>query len=265
LTVSYTLGGTATQGSDYAASSISLTLPIGISSAVVIITPVDDAQVEGTETVVLTLTDNGTYQMGATSSATITIADNDTAAVLPTVSVAATDATASMVGNDPGTYTFTRTGSTAAALTVNVAHSGTAVNGTDYNTLSTTVTIPAGSASATLTLTPKSSTSLAAAKTATVTLATSAAYTAGANASASINITGNAVPVTSVKHEAGSMRVTWNSTTGKTYRVVVKNDLTSTSWTAASGDVQATSTTTSWLDTSTGASSQRYYMVYVTN
>ncbi len=263
LTINYTLGGSATQGVDYNATSLSLTLPIGISSAVVIITPVDDTAVEGEETVVLSLSGDGAYQMGTAASATISIADNDTATTLPTVSIAATDATASKVGPDTGTFTVTRTGNTASALTVNLAYSGTAVNGSDYNTLASTVTIPAGSTSTTVTVTPKTSSALTA-TTKTVTLASVAtsAYTVGTT-SADASITGNVVPIGAVKKETGGMRVIWNSVVGKTYRVVGKKNLTDTTWTELSGNIQATSTASGWLDT--GATAQGFYQVYVTN
>lgn len=45
---------------------------------------------------------------------------------------------------DDGKVRFSRTGSTSSALTVNVGTSGTAISGTDYTGLGSTVTIPAG-------------------------------------------------------------------------------------------------------------------------
>ncbi|MBN9119885.1 MAG: hypothetical protein J0I06_12115, partial [Planctomycetes bacterium] len=69
LVVNYTVGGSATPGADYAALSGSVTIPVGQSSATFTVTPVDDADVEGNETVVVTLASGG--------SATVTIADND--------------------------------------------------------------------------------------------------------------------------------------------------------------------------------------------
>src|SRR5947209_14992832 len=69
---------------------------------------------------------------------------------LPTVTIAATDATASEPGTNTGTVTLTRTGSTTAPLTVNLTVGGTATNGVDYTTLASSVTIAAGSASATV-------------------------------------------------------------------------------------------------------------------
>jgi len=89
---------------------------------------------------------------------------------LPAVTVTATDADASRVGLDPGTFTFTRSGSTSSALTVNYSLAGTAGNGTDYNSLGTTLTIPAGAASATVTVAPKSSASFVGSETVVVAL-----------------------------------------------------------------------------------------------
>ena len=103
-----------------------------------------------------------------------------TASTLATVGIAATDANAAetlgtQTANN-GTFTITRTGSTVAALTVSLAVTGTATNGSDYNRLPTTVTIPVGQASTTLTLTPIDDTLTEGNETATITLANSSAY-----------------------------------------------------------------------------------------
>lgn len=55
---------------------------------------------------------------------------------------------------DPGTFTLTRTGSTARAQTVSVALGGTAFNGHDYRLISNRVTFAAGSATATVQVMP---------------------------------------------------------------------------------------------------------------
>ncbi|MFO0866898.1 MAG: SBBP repeat-containing protein [Gemmataceae bacterium] len=78
------------------------------------------------------------------------------AATTPDVSVAATNATVAEDGTGKITYTFTRTGSTAAALSVNFSVSGTATFGTDYTqsgassftSTSGVVVIPIGSSTA---------------------------------------------------------------------------------------------------------------------
>jgi hypothetical protein len=71
------------------------------------------------------------------------------------VSLSASDPSAKEVGNDSGTVVVTRTGSTASPLTVKLGVAGTATEGTDYESLLRTVTIPAGSTMALVTVRAK--------------------------------------------------------------------------------------------------------------
>ena len=77
LTVLYTIGGSATEGSDYRALARRVTIPAGASSAVIAVTPINDAVVEGNETVVLTLSPNVAYGLGTPRAATVTIISNE--------------------------------------------------------------------------------------------------------------------------------------------------------------------------------------------
>ncbi len=81
LDVNYTVAtgaGQATNGTDYNPTLAgTATIGIGQSFVDIIITPVDDLDSEGNETVTLTLTDAIEYDLGSSSSATVTIADND--------------------------------------------------------------------------------------------------------------------------------------------------------------------------------------------
>ena len=63
---------------------------------------------------------------------------------LPSVTVTATDPTATEAGVTTGTFAVSRTGSTAAALTVNYTVSGSATPGSDYTALTGSLTIPPG-------------------------------------------------------------------------------------------------------------------------
>ena len=77
LTVSYAVGGTAA-ASDYSpALGGTAEIPAGASSVDLTVTPVDDADVEGDETVQLTLVDGDAYDLGSPASAGVTIADDD--------------------------------------------------------------------------------------------------------------------------------------------------------------------------------------------
>lgn len=62
-------------------------IPAGESFVDITITPVDDADVEGSETVTLTLGDAGSYDVGSPASATVTIADNDVPNTAPSVAL----------------------------------------------------------------------------------------------------------------------------------------------------------------------------------
>ena len=79
LTVNYTVGGTATNGTDYATLSGSVIIGAGSATALITVSPVDDALVEGNETVILTLSANAAYTVGSPNNATVNIADNDSA------------------------------------------------------------------------------------------------------------------------------------------------------------------------------------------
>ncbi len=79
LSVRYAITGTATAGSDYTALAGSVTIVAGSESATITLTPIDDALVEGDETVVLTLNADPAYAAGSPDTATVTIADNDPA------------------------------------------------------------------------------------------------------------------------------------------------------------------------------------------
>jgi hypothetical protein len=71
------------------------------------------------------------------------------------VSVIATDAEASEVNQDPGTWTITRTGNTTGAISVNFTLSGNATQGSDYTiNASSPISFAAGETSKVVTLTP---------------------------------------------------------------------------------------------------------------
>jgi hypothetical protein len=155
LTVNFWVGGSATAGADYMALGNSVIIPAGAMSATKTVTPIDDPDCEGTETVVLNLRANAAYALGASRRATVVIADNDP----PSVSIVASDAAAGEP-NDPGLFTVTRTGPTTGPLTVSFSVSGTATPDADYVAFAPltegvlgNVAIPAGAASATIAVT----------------------------------------------------------------------------------------------------------------
>ena len=197
MTVSYTRGGTAANGVDYASIGTSIVIPAGSASVTRTITPLNDATVEDPETVILTLVDGARYDLGDTTSATVTIADAPVQ--VPVVTIEATDAAASEVGPDTGTFTFTRTGDTTSALTVSYTRGGTAANGVDYASIGTSIVIPAGSASVTRTITPLNDALVEGPETVILTLADGAKYDLGATTTATVTIADNPVPVVTIE------------------------------------------------------------------
>ena len=107
---------------------------------------------------------------------------------LPTVTVAATDPTATEAGVTTGTVVVSRTGSTAAALTVNYTVSGAATPGSDYTALTGSVTIPAAAASATITVTPINDTAVEPNEIVMVSLRPDGTYVVGAPGSSTVTI-----------------------------------------------------------------------------
>ena len=191
LTVPLTFSGTAVNGTDYQTLASSVTIPAGQSSATVTVTPINRQIIGGSKSVIATLGSGSAFTIGSPSSATVTIADNDTVTTLPTVSIMATDPNAAEANADPGVFTVTRSGATTAALSVSLVLSGTAVNGTDYQTVSGSVTIAAGQSSGSVTITPINRQIVGGSKTVIATLGSSSTYSAGSPSSATVTIADN--------------------------------------------------------------------------
>ena len=76
LTVNVSLGGTASNGSDYVAVGQTAVIPAGQSSVTVAVTPYDDRINEGSESVVMSVLPGTGYVNGASNAATVWIADH---------------------------------------------------------------------------------------------------------------------------------------------------------------------------------------------
>jgi hypothetical protein len=188
LTVTLTVGGTATEGADFSALGTSVVIPAGSQIAFLTVTPIEDLAIEPNETVLVTVAAGTGYTVGTPASATVTIIDNDSS--IPIVTVSAVDATASEAG-DTGTFAVMRAGDSSQPLTVTLTVGGTATEGVDFSALGTSVVIPAGSQIAFLTVTPIEDLAIEANETVLVTVAGGAGYTVGAPASATVTIVDN--------------------------------------------------------------------------
>ena len=161
FTLYYTVGGTATADSDYAALPGSVAVSRGANRVTIPVTIIDDSDREDGETVVLTLTDDADYAVGGGNSHTLTIGASDQPPV-PTVEFAYdTDYDHSEVNEDGGTHDVNLRLSHAYPddITVNynvldgVGGYPSATSDSDFQPLSGEVTVPAGATTATITVT----------------------------------------------------------------------------------------------------------------
>ena len=151
VTVAYsTANGTATAGSDYVASSGTVTFAAGETSKMVHVDIKGDVLAEGNETFKVNLSSPAGATI-ADGTATGTIIDDDGAPVLPALSIA--DLSVAEGDGEHAHFMFTVTLDKAAAGPVTVAYStadGTATAGSDYVATNGTLTFAAGETSKTM-------------------------------------------------------------------------------------------------------------------
>ena len=151
FTVGYTVGGTATSGSDYTAPSGSLSVAAGQITVTIPVAVTDDSVTsEGSETVILTLSSNGSgYELGSRTVHTLSINDNDGT---PTASFNTSSATIMEGPNKSQSVRINFSPAPSSNITLRYGVGGTATAGSDYNTLSGSKTVAGGSTSTTITI-----------------------------------------------------------------------------------------------------------------
>ena len=147
-----TSNGTATAGSDYTATTGTLSFAAGETSKTFTVSIIDDTLVEGNETVNLTLSSpGGGVTLGSPASASLTILDNDAAQPGVLQFSAATYSVSE--GQGTATITVTRTGGSNVPVSINYSTSnGTATAGNDYTATTGTLSFAAGETSKTFTV-----------------------------------------------------------------------------------------------------------------
>ncbi len=177
ITVKYSVSGTATSGLDYTA----LTGTVSISSngtnntATIPITALDDAFLENAESITLTLLPDPAYTIYNDGIATTWIRDNEA----PTLNVSRNSTV--LTETAASYFTIGRTNSlgvvlAAGDLVVSFTMSGTALNGTDYTTVTTTATIPDGASFVDIPITPTNDTIMEGTESVIITLNSAATY-----------------------------------------------------------------------------------------
>ncbi|TRU09317.1 MAG: endo-1,3-1,4-beta-glycanase ExsH, partial [Microcystis aeruginosa Ma_MB_F_20061100_S19] len=189
ITVNYaTANNTATAGSDYTAKTGTLTFTPGQISQDIIISVNGDTAIEPDETFLINLS-NPSNALITDNQGLGTITNDDV--TLPNITLAVSPASVTEDGTTNLVYTFTRSGSTTNALTVNYTLGGTATLNTDYTRTGTTntVTFAANSSTATVTVDPKTDTTVESNETIALTLASGTGYTVGTTTAVTGTIT----------------------------------------------------------------------------
>ena len=139
VTVDYSMtNGTATGGNDFVATPGTITFAPGETNKTFSVNIIDDAVVEVTESFTVSLSNATNASLGASTTATVTIADNE--------GVQFTSTTYS-VAEDGGSATITVVLSGPSTNVVSVGYQtqdGTALAGSDYNSVSGTLVFPIG-------------------------------------------------------------------------------------------------------------------------
>ena len=196
-TVTLSLGGVAVNGTDYSATAPTITIAAraAAGTATFSITPTDDAEVEGAETIVVSGMATGGFS-GTVTPVTVTLTDND-AAALPAVSISAVNA--SVAEGADATFTVTAATAPASDVTVNVNVVDNGAFASAGDTGARTVTIVMGTTTATLTVSTVDDSVDEANATIMATVTTGSGYVVGALSSASVTVTdddGHGITVT---------------------------------------------------------------------
>ncbi len=147
VTVPYTVNAssTATNPTDYTITTSPLTFAPGQISQTIVISVVDDAVVESSETVIVNLGSPTNANLGATTTFTETIVDNDAAGASYQFT-AASYTTAE--GQGTVTVTVTRSNGSGTGAVNYSTSNGSAVSGSDYSPVSGTLNFGNGQVSA---------------------------------------------------------------------------------------------------------------------
>jgi Ca2+-binding RTX toxin-like protein len=150
LTVNYSIGGTATNGTDYASIPTGVIFAANSATATVIVDPTADTIVESNETVILTLASGTGYTVGTPNAATGTITDDDTSV---TSQLSINDITVVEGKDNHAILTVTVDNPNPQPITFN--YTTAPINATanvDYTSKTGTITIAANTATATISI-----------------------------------------------------------------------------------------------------------------
>ncbi|MEI7546056.1 MAG: Calx-beta domain-containing protein, partial [Mycobacteriaceae bacterium] len=218
VTIGYaTTNGTATAGTDYTATTGTLTFAPGVTSQQINVPILADTAVESSETFTVTLSNpSGATIAGATATGTITNTTAPVPVTPPSVSVAGVTAAEPASGTAQAAFTVTLSKASTTPVTIGYATTnGTATAGTDYTATTGTLTFAPGVTSQQINVPILADTAVESSETFTVTLSNpSGATIAGATATGTITNTPVAVtppPTTSSGSVTYTVADNWGS------------------------------------------------------
>jgi multidrug efflux pump subunit AcrA (membrane-fusion protein) len=143
--VSLNIGGDATASRDYRAVDPVVTLPAGVTTAVVTLATLTDDTLENDERIVVAVSPGTGYRVGRAGAAVVTIASQPGAAGLPVVTLRPT--ATKVAEGQPIPLTVTLDHSLTEDLPLHLVYGGTALLGDDYTPAAGRVVVPAGQTS----------------------------------------------------------------------------------------------------------------------
>ncbi|MCF7731520.1 MAG: hypothetical protein K9N23_07525 [Akkermansiaceae bacterium] len=150
LSVQLTIGGSATNGVDYSLLGSGIQFAPGQRSLMVLLRPFVDSIPEPNEVVEIRIATGTGYEVGSAARAQLAIID-----LMPQIAIEALEGLAVESSASPGAILVSRSGVYDRSVLVRLTIAGTAMNGTDYNTLSPFLNLAAGQTSAILEIVPK--------------------------------------------------------------------------------------------------------------
>lgn len=191
LSVRYAVGGTATPGTDYQVLTGTVTIQPGNASANVVVSPINDGFDELDESVTISILPESSYSTSTPLQATVQILDDDvTLPSIPTISMTTSTTTISE-GSGGVDVRFSRDSNFGSPLTIHYALGGSANAGTDFATLTGSVTLGAGQSSTFVQILPIDDSIAEGAETVEVSVQANNAYTVGSPSQTTITILDN--------------------------------------------------------------------------
>jgi hypothetical protein len=234
-TIYFTIGGTASNGLDYAAISNSIVIPAGSLTATLPILPLHNGIVEGPLTVTLTVQPSAGYQLGSPTSGTVFIDDD-----MPMVRLFAVVTNVLEGSGSNGVFRLIRTGNPQFDFTAHLGVGGTATYGVDYPPFATNIYFTCGVTSIDLWVSPTNDLLVEGNETVTAALLPAPAYTILSPSNAVVTIADagtNQTPLVTITSPVNGIAFLAGTNVGLVLRAIVTDDqpTNTLTWSVVSG------------------------------